>query len=268
MNFYKYKYINMRGRSQLNLQQNHQSKSCLFEFPYEIIRDNQENLLDLNMVLKRAVIGISQLQTLILRFSPPGNGHVHLPLLPVPTQTNCKINLQSLEHLRIAGSSFGNTILDSFTCSNLRVLELRDCGNCSRLFESLLELTADLRLRTLGIIESSQCGGWIATARGIQACETLIISLGGLEEITLEGYGGADMACITRHYRTLRKLTWIERTLDPITKARALAQIRDGCTNLRSLRISEDRERLHTVSIESRTWFLCLLNSWTGIRCR
>ena len=124
-----------------------------------------------------------------------------------------------MQILRIVGplKEIRHRIQGSVVCPNLRVLELWDCDDCSELLESLMAHVSDLQLYILKIRDYSDCKGkcWLDIKQGIHSCEVSVTSLNGLEELVLGGYGGTEMACVTRHYRTLRGFIWFTLDLAP-----------------------------------------------------
>ena len=232
-------------------------KASLLELSDDNLQDDSGRLHPLSIALRRAVLQAPQLQTLVIRVSltPRAISQWRNRTLPhLDWSQEDRDILGSVENLRIIGSAFKllQGIVGAFQTTNLRILELLNCGYCRKLLEGLTEASG-LQLRVFKIIGNSEVDDepWLSTADGTEVCKAFLLSFEGLEELELGWYQGTDMACVTWHHRTLRKLTWYENGISSSVKANALAQIRDGCSQLRSLRMNEPLERLHTVSIRS-----------------
>ena len=245
------------------LEQDSRIQTSLLELSADNFQNDASEPGAKNIALARAMIEAPSLQTLSVRLSP-----TYLPASPGDyTQGNWlqpstssfqqpqwdqgrKSSLQCLQALRICGPNLkirGSVIdlrqgiLSTIPCSHLRVLELWNCGDCGKIFDSLNETTTSLQLRVFSIRDdpSEDAPHWLTTDVGIRACEKFMIGLNNLEELALEGYGGLDMACITKHYRTLRKLTWISRCILSWDKTIALQTISTQCLHIISLKIND-----------------------------
>ena len=214
---------------------------------------SQDDLQLYDRILMRAVLEAPRLKTLILRLGDSHFGDDFRTAKPIECKREGKAMLPSLQNLKIIGQTLklSGDLADIIPYGSLKILELWNCGNSTVLLGSLMSHREDLQLSTLKIInERGPRLGWLFRPKGIQVCQDFVVSIQGLKELALEGYGGRDMAFVTWHSHTLEKLTWLDHgKLGDQDKAEQLEKIQKTCRNLRSLRIYHPLESLRTVSV-------------------
>ena len=253
------------------LEHDRRLRTALVELSGDNFRNDGDEPDPKNIALARAMIEAPNLHALTIRLPPtcltasPGQSTQGNWLQPSDNSfdqaqwiQSRKNTPQSLRALKIIGPNlwflgsvydFRQGILSTIPCSHLRRLELWNCGNCTRIFNSLTETGSSSQIRVFKIRDDPADDGshWLAQIEGIRACGTFVAGLNNIEELALEGFGGFRMAFLTMHHRTLRKLTWIcpQRTSrrDLVGKVNALQQIRDGCPHISSLTFNV--ENLH-----------------------